>query len=245
MYILNGMSDMSDGAFKTDFVLMRMGEGVVETADEDIFTDDYVIKLKSAGTYKIMTRKDYGTYRTTNKMRSITVREYAAPKDEDDLLTEESANTIAQKLEDFENSRSEGGGEEKPTADYQILRGDGDKLRVVDNTGNVLLEDFNLEQLRSAKEAFSGEKKLMEGDLKNQGFIKYVLVFLGGMATGAFVAYMFLKQKHAEELSQVNSQLNQLINQMQEMSAPKKKTYNSPEEYMLVEYNKNAEGPSY
>jgi len=242
-----------------DFVLIHQGEGVIERSSEDVFTEEYVRKIfHTPGKYKVMERKDHGDYKTSKKVRDFELRMYSAEPDK-------GSNVIEAKIKDFEAKRESNwaGAEEKkqqpvisassaaPAAekpiptDMRIIRKAGsDELMVVDGDDKEVYSGFTFDDLKRAKQGFSGEDKIVKKDLNNQSFIKYVLVFLAGAVIGALGTFAILNQKHQKEIAAVYAKLDtlqqQIQQQQQQSSAPKKKDFNS---WLVGEYNGGVGGP--
>jgi len=256
LYILSGVGAILQ---PVDFVLIHQGEGVIERSTEDVFTEEYVHKIfHTPGKYKVMERKDHGDYKTSKKVRDIELRMYSAEDDK-------SSNVIEAKIKDFEAKRESNwaGAEAKkqePVAsassaaspssskpiptDMRIIRKAGsDELMVVDGDDKEVYSGFTFDDLKRAKQGFTGEDKVVKKDLNNQSFIKYVLVFLAGAVMGALGTFAILNQKHQKEIAAVYSKLDamqQQIQQQQMQAAPKKKDFHS---LLLGEYNNGVGGP--
>lgn len=253
---------------KSDYLLIRQGDGVIETAEDDIFSDKYIERTcHKAGLYKVMLQKDWGDYKTTKRMRVFELREYAAESNND-----ENPKSIKEKIKEFDAMRKEdekkamkAPGEEvalpeepvvpdipvvksgviatKPKDDYRIVRiPGGNSLKVIDAAGNEVLSDFTFDQLQMAKEQFSSGdgKSLTKSDLNNQQFIQFVLVFLGGIMLGAVGTFIVLKQQHAKEMNDLHKAMDAMNQKIQQMSAPK---FRSVNDFMISEYNRAAGGP--
>ena len=244
--------------FPVDFVLLRYGEGVIEYADTDIFAEDYVRKVYGhPGKYAVMQRKDLGDYRTTRRLRSFELVAYAAPKDDEGLSSTPPGSLIDDKIEEFEKKRAAGWPERKPKDPvvpmppsppspsfgdgWRIVRKDGSQeLKVVDSTGASVLDGFSFDDLKNAKQHFSGSPQVVKKDLNDQSFIKFVVVFLGGLLVGALGTFVVMNQKHQQELASLHGKLDAMQQQFQQRMASPKGDFNS---WLLSEYNKGGEGP--
>jgi len=237
------------------FCLIRQGEGPIEESEEDIFNENYIRRVyHREGTYKVLrkTKRDdgasgTGTYTTSSRIRTIQLKEYNAPKEDIDDFPETEDGHLNEVLKDFDKKHEENLKALKspnpptvPSDGYSIVRKDNsDKLKIIDGNGNTVFDDFNLEQLKMAKEQFSATDPLKKDDLKNQNFIKFVLVFLLGLGVGVFGTFMVLKQQHAKEMASVYAKLDAISQQLtQKKSAPR--TIN---EILIEEYNRVAGGP--
>jgi len=232
------------------FILIRQGEGVIEGAEEDIFDEKYVKTLyDTPGIYKVFERKDCGDYNTSKRLRVFEFKAYAAEDKKDKKGKKEPLDTFDASSKKAEVKITEvvvpplAPKSALPPAEFSIVRKAGSPtLRIIDDKGNIVHDNFTLEQLKAAKEAYAGETGVRKKDLKDQQFIQYVVVFLGGLAIGALVTYFTMEQKHSKEISALHAQLNAIQSQVKEMNAPRRVT---PQQYFVGEFNKASGGPEF
>jgi hypothetical protein len=165
----------------------------------------------------------------------LEFKEFRAPEPDDTPNDKELAEKL-KKFDELHNAPPKAPDIKKD--EYRIVRKSGsNQLKIVDGTNQTVFDNFTLEQLKSAKEAFSATDPLKKKDLNDQRFIQFVLVFLGGLLIGAFSTYVILQQKHAKEMASVHMKLDALTAQLAERQ---KRSIN---DVLLEEYNKVAGGP--